>query len=386
MVLSEFMEIILIVLIISAGIYNLFSLFCVLDFFGPKRQELKDLPHIPVSIMKPIKGIDPEIRENLESFCRQDYPEYEVLLGFTELTDNAITVARDIAALHPDCNVRIITSKKNLGANQKVSNLQGIFEAANYPLIAISDSDMRVDPCYLRKIVVEYYSNKNVGLITSLYKISNPASIGAALESLTVALDFIPSVLVARRLEGVTFGLGASMLLSKKALEDIGGLSVIADYLADDYQIGNRLWKKGYKIILSDYVIEDVAGNMTIAEYFIHQIRWARTYRACRPKGFLGYGITHIFPFSLLLLILQGLTTLPLLILSAVITLRLSLSFVLYKKVICSRKWLRWLVLIPVKDLLSFWTWLWSFLGSKVFWRGKYYRILKGGVIKEKSS
>jgi ceramide glucosyltransferase len=386
MVLSEFMEIILIVLIISAGIYNLFSLFCVLDFFGPKRQELKDLPHIPVSIMKPIKGIDPEIRENLESFCRQDYPEYEVLLGFTELTDNAITVARDIAALHPDCNVRIITSKKNLGANQKVSNLQGIFEAANYPLIAISDSDMRVDPCYLRKIVVEYYSNKNVGLITSLYKISNPASIGAALESLTVALDFIPSVLVARRLEGVTFGLGASMLLSKKALEDIGGLSVIADYLADDYQIGNRLWKKGYKIILSDYVIEDVAGNMTIAEYFIHQIRWARTYRACRPKGFLGYGITHIFPFSLLLLILQGLTTLPLLILSAVITLRLSLSFVLYKKVICSRKWLRWLVLIPVKDLLSFWIWLWSFLGSKVFWRGKYYRILKGGVIKEKSS
>jgi ceramide glucosyltransferase len=386
MVLSEFMEIILIVLIISAGIYNLFSLFCVLDFFGPKRQELKDLPHIPVSIMKPIKGIDPEIRENLESFCRQDYPEYEVLLGFTELTDNAITVARDIAALHPDCNVRIITSKKNLGANQKVSNLQGIFEAANYPLIAISDSDMRVDPCYLRKIVVEYYSNKNVGLITSLYKISNPASIGAALESLTVALDFIPSVLVARRLEGVTFGLGASMLLSKKALEDIGGLSVIADYLADDYQIGNRLWKKGYKIILSDYVIEDVAGNMTIAEYFIHQIRWARTYRACRPKGFLGYGITHIFPFSLLLLILHGLTTLPLLILSAVITLRLSLSFVLYKKVICSRKWLRWLVLIPVKDLLSFWIWLWSFLGSKVFWRGKYYRILKGGVIKEKSS
>jgi ceramide glucosyltransferase len=386
MVLSEFMEIILIVLIISAGIYNLFSLFCVLDFFGPKRQELKDLPHIPVSIMKPIKGIDPEIRENLESFCRQDYPEYEVLLGFTELTDNAITVARDIAALHPDCNVRIITSKKNLGANQKVSNLQGILEAANYPLIAISDSDMRVDPCYLRKIVGEYYSNKNVGLITSLYKISNPASIGAALESLTVALDFIPSVLVARRLEGVTFGLGASMLLSKKALEDIGGLSVIADYLADDYQIGNRLWKKGYKIILSDYVIEDVAGNMTIAEYFIHQIRWARTYRACRPKGFLGYGITHIFPFSLLLLILQGLTTLPLLILSAVITLRLSLSFVLYKKVICSRKWLRWLVLIPVKDLLSFWIWLWSFLGSKVFWRGKYYRILKGGVIKEKSS
>jgi ceramide glucosyltransferase len=386
MIPSEIIEIILIVLIISAGIYNLFSLFCVLEFFGHKKQEIKNLPHAPVSIMKPIKGIDPEIRENLESFCRQDYPEYEVLLGFTELNDNAITVARDIAALHPDSNVRIITSNKNLGTNNKVSNLQGILEASNYPLIAISDSDMRVDPGYLRKIVGEYYSNENVGLITSLYKISNPATVGTALESLTVALDFIPSVLVARRLEGITFGLGASMLLSKKALEDIGGFSAIADYLADDYQIGNRLWKKGYKIILSDYVIEDIAGNMTLTEYFIHQIRWARTYRACRPKGFLGYGITHLFPFSLLLLILLGPTTLSLLIISAVITLRFTLSFILYKKVICSRKWLKWLVLIPLKDLLSFWIWLWSFMGSKVFWRGRYYKILKGGVIKEKSS
>jgi ceramide glucosyltransferase len=383
---SEIIEIILIVLIISAGIYNLISLFCVLEFFGRKKQEMKNLPHIPVSIMKPIKGIDPEIRENLESFCRQDYPEYEVLLGFTKLNDNAITVARDITALHQDSSVRVITSNKNLGTNNKVSNLQGILEAANYPLIAISDSDMRVDPGYLRKIVGEYYSDKNVGLITSLYKISNPATIGAALESLTVALDFIPSVLVARRLEGITFGLGASMLLSKKALEDIGGFSAIADYLADDYQIGNRLWKKGYKIILSDYVIEDIAGNMTLADYFIHQLRWARTYRACRPKGFFGYGITHLFAFSLLLLIFRGPTTLPLLIISAVITLRFALSFILYKKVIRSGKWLRWLFLVPLKDLLSFWIWLRCFSGNKVFWRGKYYKILKGGVIKEKSS
>lgn len=384
MIYSEFIEIILIVLIISAGIYSLFSILCVLEFFRQKKPGLKDMPYIPVSIMKPIKGVDPEIRENLKSFCRQDYPEYEVLLGFAELSDNAINAARDVAALHSDCNIRIITSRKNLGANKKVSNLQGILEESSYPLIAISDSDMRVDPYYLKKIVGEYHDNKNVGLITSLYKISTPASIGAAFESLTVALDFIPSVLVARRLEGVTFGLGASMLLSKKALEDIGGLSVIADYLADDYQIGNRLWKKGYQIILSDYVIEDVVGNMTMAEYLIHQLRWARTYRACRPKGFLGYGITHIFPFSLLLLILQGPTTLSLSILSAVIVLRFSLSYVLYKKVICLRKWLRWVVLIPVKDLLSFLIWLWSFAGNRVFWRGGYYRILKGGIIKEK--
>jgi ceramide glucosyltransferase len=378
MIPSENIEIILILLIISAGIYNLFSIFCVLEFFRTKGQMPKKPPRLPISIMKPLKGIDPELRENLISFCRQDYPEYEVLLGFTESNDSAIPLAREIATSHPD-NVRIVISQKTLGVNKKVSNLNGLLEAASYPLVVISDSDMRVDHCYLQRIVEEYHNDKNVGLVTSLYKISNPTSLGAALESLTVALDFIPSVLVARRLEGVTFGLGASMLLSKKALKDIGGLSVIADYLADDYQICNRLWKRGYKIILSDYLIEDVVGTMSVAEYLLHQIRWARTYRACRPKGFFGYGITHIFPFSLLLLILHGPTIFSLSILYTVLFLRFGLSLVLYRKVIYSKKWLRWLVLIPVKDLLSFGIWLWSFLGRKVYWRGKYYEIVKGG-------
>jgi hypothetical protein len=130
--------------------------------------------------------------------------------------------------------------------------------------------------------------------------------VGAILESLTIAVDLVPSVLVARFLEGITFGLGPSMLLSRKALEEIGGFSAVADYLAEDYQIGNLLWKKGYRNILSSHVIENVVGRMSIPDYVLHQLRWARTYKACRPKGFLGYGITHILPFSLLLLLLPG--------------------------------------------------------------------------------
>jgi ceramide glucosyltransferase len=358
----------------------------VLVFFKARGQRLNQPPSLPVSIIKPLKGTDSELHENLQSFCTQDYPEYEVLLGFTESTDGAIPVAREIATSHSDCTVRIVINQKILGVNEKVSNLYGLTEAASYPLIAMSDSDMRVDRYYLQRIVEEYQGNENVGLVTSLYKISNPTSVGAALESLTVALDFIPSVLVARCLEGVTFGLGASMLLSKKALEDIGGFSVIANYLADDYQMGNRLWRKGYKIILSDYVIEDVVGSMSIAEYLVHQIRWARTYRACRPKGFVGYGITHIIPFSFLFLILHGLTISSLSILSAALVLRFSIAFVLHRKVIRSKQWLRWLVLLPVKDLLSFGIWVWSFLGRSVFWRGKYFKIIKGGKIEKESS
>jgi ceramide glucosyltransferase len=290
---------------------------------------------------------------------------------------------KEVAAACADPCVRVVISSINLGANKKVSNLQGLVESARCPLLAISDSDMRVDRFYLRKIVDEYYRDKNVGLVTCLYKISFPQTVGSALESLTIALDFTPSVLVARRLEGITFGLGASLLLSTKALEDIGGLSAIADYLADDYQVGYRLWKKGYKIILSDVVIENVVGSMSIRDYLMHQLRWAKTYRASRPKGFAGYGITHIFAFSLFLFILQGPTALTILIICAAAALRFSMATVMYRKVIRSKNWIKWLVLIPLKDVLSFGVWTWCFLNRNVSWRGKSYKILKGGTIRE---
>lgn len=338
------------------------------------------MPSVPVSVAKPLKDTDPELRENIRSFCDQTYPEYEILLGFTDSADRGIPAAEEVVR-SSKCSARIVISQDAIGVNQKVTNLHALVEAARCPLIAVSDSDMRVDPSYLERIVGEYYSDSNVGLVTSLYKISNPASLGSALESLTVALDFMPSVIIAGKLEGVTFGLGASMLFSKEALKDIGGFSTIADYLADDYQIGNRLWKRGYKIVLSRLVIENVIGKMSVAEYLVHQLRWARTYRASRPKGFLGYGITHVFPFSVLLLALLGPTPLSLSIFGCVLILRFSLAVVVYKKVIRSINWIRWSVLTPVKDLLSFCIWIWSFLGQKVFWRGSYYRIVKGGRI-----
>jgi ceramide glucosyltransferase len=344
--------------------------------FGRKRTS-DEFHAQPVSVLKPLRGVDPELQKNIESFCIQDFPEYEVLLGFTDAEDDAIPVARKIAEVHK--HLRVVVTLEDLGVNRKVSNLQGLIRAAKYPLVAISDSDMMAGPDYLRRIVSEYQSSENVGMVTSLYKISNPLSSGSALESLTLALDFVPAVLVAKRLEGITFGLGASMLLSKKALEDIGGFIPIADYLADDYQLGNRLWKKGYKLVLSDYVIEDVVGPMNVSDYLLHQIRWARTYRASRPWGYFGYGITHVFPFSLLLLAAQGPSSAALSALGIVLALRASLALAVNYRVIGQGKWLKWLFLLPFKDLLSFGIWVLSFTGRKVLWRGRHYLLLKGG-------
>jgi ceramide glucosyltransferase len=242
---------------------------------------------------------------------------------------------------------------------------------------------MRVPPHYLRTVMAEYAEGPHVGMVTNLYKISEPRSLGTALEALTIALDLIPSVLVARRLEGMNFGLGASMLLSKQALKDIGGLDAVGEYLADDYQIGNRLSKKGYINILSRLVLETVPGPMSLRDHLVHQLRWARTYRASRPKGFFGYGITHILPFSLALVFVLGPSAAAISVLGGVLLLRFGEAALLHVRVMRSKQWLRWLPLLPLKDLLGFGIWAWSFMGSTVFWRGRSYRILRDGRIRE---
>jgi ceramide glucosyltransferase len=376
-----FATVVLSVLVIAGAIYNIFAFFCVAEFFSGRRRVPEEILCPPVSILKPVKGLDPGFRTNIESFCRQDYPEYEVLIGFVGEDDEAMAEARAISDAYPG-KVRVVTTREKIGTNEKVSNLRGLIGAATYPLVAVSDSDMKVEEHYLRTIVREYLMEDKVGLVTSPYRISTPATAAAAFESLAIAVDFIPSVLVARRLEGITFGLGASMLFSSEALAHAGGLDPVADYLADDYQIGNRLAKAGYRIVLSRYIIEDVAGEMDLASHLSHQVRWARTYRASRPKGFFAYGITHLFFFACLFLFLQGFTAIGLSVVFVSLALRFLLAVLAYKKVIRRKSWLKWLCLLPVRDLLAFGIWAWSFTGRKVFWRGSYYRVDRGGKIR----
>jgi ceramide glucosyltransferase len=373
------LTVVLFLLVLSGFVYTLFGLWAVCRFFSPKRHSDRQIPleRFPVSILKPVRGLDPSCADNMLSFCIQDYPHYEVLFGFREGNDPAIPVVTDTIA-RGLCDGRVVIDSRGSGANQKVLNIESLVAEAQYPLVAISDSDMVVDKDYLRRIVGEFVGGKKTGVVTCLYKISNPEDLGSALESLTIALDFIPSVLVARRLEGVTFGLGASMLVAKDALHQIGGFRPIGEYLADDYQLGFRLWKKGYQNILSRYVIENRVGPMTLRDHFAHQMRWARTYRASRPKGFAGYGITHMFPFALLLAcVYPGPWTAG--IIAVVLALRCVLAFAVSRYVVRTGGWLRWLFLLPVKDLTGFITWAWSFLGSTVYWRGNRYRIVRDG-------
>ncbi len=375
-------SLVLLLLLAAGAMYHLFAFFCVLDFFRRREKdpEQRQAAAPPVSILKPLKEPGPELAENIGSFCRQDYPEYEVLLGYSD--PDARSTAEAAAGPYAG-RVRVVASSGRPGSNRKVSNLQGLAEAARFPLLAISDGDMRAGPDYLRRTVKEFLSVPDAGMVTCPYKITAPLSTGAAMESLTTALDFIPSVLVARRLEGVTFGLGASMLVSKKGLDDIGGFLSIADYLADDYQLGNRLWKRGYRIVLSRVVLENMVGRMSIRDFFAHQLRWARTYRASRPKGFAGYGITFIIPLALMFLAVDGMTASGLTALAAAFLLRFTMAALVCGTVIRTAQWLAWLPLLPVKDIASFGIWLWSFAGRTVRWSGRSFRIVKEGKIVE---
>jgi ceramide glucosyltransferase len=383
MIYSDLAEYILLIFVAAGCVYSLMATISVALFFR-KRKDLAG-PQIssavPVSILKPLKGHDAELGHNILSFCEQDYKESEVLLGINRPGVNEIAEIQAMSESLYENNVRVITSYTEIGVNRKVSNMHALFEASKNQLIVLSDSDMRVDRTYLNTIVAEYQSEENVGMVTCLYKITKPKSAGAAFESLSIALDFLPSVLVARWLEGISFGLGASMLLSRKGLEEIGGFKEVADYIADDYQIGNRLSKLGYRILISRYVVEDVAGPMTFAEYFGHQLRWARTIKVSRPAGFAGSGITHILPFAFMLSVLWGFSGISLALLAAVFMLRLATAVVVYKSVIKSPGWLKWILLLPFKDILSFIIWIVGLFGSKVQWRGEKFRIYRSGKI-----
>ncbi len=384
---SEALYIACFILAAGGGLYTLFSIFCVL-MAGVNHKSSESSPERgfpPVSILKPLRGADYRLKENLAGFCRQDYPDYEVLLGLRSTKDGAYGAALEIERMFPE-KVRLVVGHGDLGANRKVSNLYRLSQSAKHDLVAVSDSDMKVDGGYLKTIVSEYMENENTGLVTSLYRITEPVSVGAAFESLSIALDFIPSVLVAKVVERkISFGLGASMLFSRERFEETGGFRAIADHLADDYQVGHRLYGKGYEVVLSKYVMEDMEGPMRFLDYLLHQLRWARTYRASRPKGYIGYGITHFFAYCFFLSVFwPGALTFSALALS--FFLRALGGFAVNRRFIGRTGWGRWLFLLPAKDMLSFGIWLLSFAGRQVAWRGDIYRVTRTGELRKMDS
>lgn len=360
-----------------ATLYYLFALWCVHSFFSLKPSRPSDWAP-PVSILKPVKGLDEEAFENFVSFCSQDYTAYQVLFGVESKEDPAVPIIQRLIQTFPKLDIQLIVVESIRAANQKIGVLAALTHRARHDLLVICDSDIRVPPNYLKEIVAPFQEPK-IGMSTCLYRAHGAKNIPALLESLIIHLDFLPAVLVAERLEGLRFGLGATMAIRRSALISIGGFEKIGDYLADDYLLGNRIHQAGYRIVLSTLIVDIIQQRLGMAGFLKHQLRWARTYKACRPKGYFASILTHGVFFSMAYLLISDFSPLGWLLLSGTGGVRLLMAALISGYYLRERGLLATLILLPVKEILSTGIWGLAFLGNKVTWKEKTFRLERNG-------
>jgi ceramide glucosyltransferase len=379
---AAFTRVLSIVKIVLAGTcftaigFYLSSVLAAARLFGRRRpEELKSWPE--VSILKPICGVDRESFENLASFCRQDYPRFEILFGALDPADPGLEVVRKIRRDFPKVRIRIVTGAEARGTNPKVNILAALARAAASPLLLVSDSDIRVAPDYLRSMVGRLYQD-GVGMVTSLYSTRAEGGPGR-LEGLGTATDFIPGVIVAREFEGVRFGLGAGILVRRSVLASFGGLDSIADHLADDYMLGMLCSRAGQRIELSETVVEHHLGRPGIGEWLRRQARWNRGIRASRPGGYAGLWLTQGVTAAALLVAATEASGLAIGALAAVVAVRLLTAWRVGVRYLRDPSVRRCFWLIPLRDLAGSLLWASAYLGNTVEWRGRRYRLLRGG-------
>lgn len=366
------------ILCLGAIVYYCYTIYAARDFLAQPQQLNKEF-HPPVTILKPVCGLDKESYKNLESFCRQNYPQYQIIFAVRDTEDPIIEIIKQIIDNFPEMDINLVVSDRLLGYNYKVSNLANAISIAKHEILVIADSDIRVTPDYLLR-VIQPLQDEKVGVVTCLYR-SLAEGWQANLEALGLSTDFQASVLTARKLEGMSFAFGSTIVIRRHVLEKIGGFIAIADYLADDFQLGNLPAKAGYKVILSDYIVEHILSTNNIKDFLYHQFRWNRGIRIERFWGYLGLIFTQGIPTSLLFLITTGGNIFAWWVLIITWSLRLIMAYIVGIKVIKEPAVKKFFWLLPLRDLISFGIWCYSGFGDKIQWRGKQLKLTKGGKL-----
>jgi len=335
----------------------------------------------PISILKPLKGTDPEMYQSFRSHCIQNYSEYELLFGISDPQDPAAEIVKRLQQEFPDRRIELVYCDKNLGPNGKVSTLAGLSAIAKYDALLVNDSDIRVEPDYLLTIATEL-QQPGVGLVTCLYRGVPASTMGSKLESLGISADFIPGVLVALLIErGLRFGLGSTLALRRKDLQAIEGFEALADYLADDYQLGRRIAESNLRVEISRTPVETYLPAYNLSGFITHQLRWMRTIRASRPGGYAGLLMTFTLPWAILALFLARGAHWACLLVAAAILLRFAVAIISGRSVLGDRHLFRLLWLLPLRDLLAPFIWLGGLVGRKIIWRGKEFELRDGKLI-----
>ena len=337
----------------------------------------------PVTILKPVHGIEPRLAENLESFFQQDYPNFEVVFGARDADDSALAVAEQVRARYPHLKSAIILSGAPTWPNAKVFSLAKMIAASAHDYLVISDSDVKVAPDFLRNVIPPLLEDK-VGLVTCPYQGVPAGDLWSRLEALGMSVEMPSGVMVADMMEGMRFAMGAVMATRRNALARIGGIATTADYYSDDFVLGNEVWTAGYSVVLSHYLVQHVLVPRSFWQTFGDQLRWMKSTRYSRPMGHLGTGLTFAMPFGILGLIAALALHHPALggaLLAAAVVNRCLQSIAVGWGIVRDRRALRDCWLYPLRDLQGFLTWIGSYSSRSFLWRGEVYRFGAGGRI-----
>ncbi len=375
------LEVVAVIGTVASLFFYFLSALALAGFLSDTRKKLNQVregPLPPVSILKPLKGVDPEIWESFCSHCEQEYPHYELIFGVSDPADPAIEVVRKLQAKYPKLPIELIVCERVLGSNIKVSNLVQMLPAARHDYLLVNDSDIRVPSDYLRSVIPPL-TDESVGLVTCLYRGVAGPTLGSRLEALGISTDFALGVLSARFLEGgLHFGLGSTLAFRRRDLEAIGGFEVLLNYLADDYELGRRISATGKRVELSASTVITFLPAYTLRQFFLHQLRWSRTIRDARPWGYAGLLFTFGLPWALLTVVAACGAAWAWALLAMTFGARLAIAFGGAVVLLTDRRFVPNMVLVPLRDLLAPFIWAAGFMGNRIHWRGDVFDLKDG--------
>jgi ceramide glucosyltransferase len=357
--------------------YTLFALNRLRAF--ARRSPARPARREPITILKPMHGLEFELEENLRTFCRQDYPEYQVVLGVLDPDDPALPVLRRVAA---DCgdHVTVVTGDGVVRhRNPKIATLAPMLPHAQHALLVVADSDMRVGPDYLDAIAASF-DDPQVGAATCIYRGEAAGEgLASALGAMAITEQFAPSALVARTLEPMTYCFGGTMAVRRAVLDEIGGLDALGTQLADDAALGRFAAERGHRVALAQYVAATVVDEPDLPALVAHELRWARTIRSVRPRSYAGLILTYPLPLALLYLAPARNRRFALGIVALAAGVRIALHLAAHRVLAAPRR--PSLALVPLRDVISVAVWVLGLRGDDVRWRGRELRIAADGDI-----